>query len=330
MKHSSCMRKNISWLMLLRYIFFSSFFSNSKITIQNYEHLNCITNLLFRLLQMIDLRCCEIFESECWPSLAEDTVRDILKLDDLTISSEVQVFEALVRWGRGQLDENEVGDNAAAIKDKITPMLPLIRFKTMDFEMFGDFCNNHEYSKIFIDSEKLSIFLGICLRKKSILNDLCKDEFKKRLKVSENVHACIFNNRYNEHNYFFNGERCLKFSVNTNMYLVGFKLLEDDSQKSLSGAGNLHDIKLKIGSESNSDKVVIPGKLLTSGEVKLVNPTLLLPHTDYMLSVPNIVGRKTCSLVFGGGTSFKVDGVTLKINSDYQGVVMGLQFSRPL
>jgi len=317
--------------MLLRYIFLSSFFSNSKIIIQNYEHLNCIKNLLFCLLQMIDLRCCEIFESECWPSLAEDTVRDILKLDDLTISSEVQVFEALVRWGRGQLDENEVGDNAAAIKDKITPMLPLIRFKTMDFEMFGDLCNNHEYSKNFSDSEKLSIFLGICRRKKSILNDLCKDEFKKRLKVSENVHACIFNNRYYEHDNFV-GESFLKFSVNTNMYLVGFKLLED-AQKSLSNVGNLHDIELKIGSESNSDKVVIPVKLLTAGEVKLLNATLLLPHTDYMLSVPNIVGRKTGSLAIGGGTSFEIDGftrVTLKINSDYQGDVMGLQFSRPL
>jgi len=78
-------------------------------------------------LGWIDKSAKKVFESKAVLSFSKETLKSILTRDSLGSIKEIDLFEALIRWGRAKTKE----DTSEALKATIKDLLPLIRFPLM-------------------------------------------------------------------------------------------------------------------------------------------------------------------------------------------------------
>jgi len=78
-------------------------------------------------LAWIDKHAKGVFESKALLAFSKETLASILKRDTLQAIKEVELFEALLRWGKAK----ESKDTPGAFKETIKDLLPFIRFPTM-------------------------------------------------------------------------------------------------------------------------------------------------------------------------------------------------------
>ncbi|XP_076050678.1 BTB/POZ domain-containing protein 2-like [Oratosquilla oratoria] len=76
-----------------------------------------------------------VMTSETVPHLSKESLKDLLKADDICFSSEVVPFKGLVAWGRAQLGLDEE-PSGSAVRKKIGDLLKEIRFLDMSCDEF--------------------------------------------------------------------------------------------------------------------------------------------------------------------------------------------------
>ncbi|XP_059487648.1 kelch-like protein 40b isoform X2 [Neocloeon triangulifer] len=94
-----------------------------------------------------------VIGSLSWLEASKQTVIDVLQLDHLNISSELELFDAIVKWGKAQVTNNE------QIRHLIDEPLKLIRFRNLEPSQFASLCEKN--ADVLTDGEKLKIFMSI-------------------------------------------------------------------------------------------------------------------------------------------------------------------------
>ncbi|XP_076052472.1 BTB/POZ domain-containing protein 6-like [Oratosquilla oratoria] len=80
-----------------------------------------------------------VMSSETVSHLSKETLRDLLKSDDICFSSEAVPFKGLIAWGRAQLGPEEEEPSGSAVRQKIgDDLLKEVRFLNMSCDEFVD------------------------------------------------------------------------------------------------------------------------------------------------------------------------------------------------
>jgi hypothetical protein len=102
----------------------------------------------------------EALESLAWLNIrSDDTIVEFLKLECLNIS-EADLVRALIRWGKYQLQVQDIGNLNAQLRSKILPGLHQIRFDSLTLKEFAQLCKE-EFGTLLTGDEKSSIFVPI-------------------------------------------------------------------------------------------------------------------------------------------------------------------------
>jgi len=78
-------------------------------------------------LAWIDKNAKVVFESKSLLTFSKENLATLLKRDTLGAVKEIELFEALLRWGKAKASK----DTPDAVKETLKDLLPLIRFPTM-------------------------------------------------------------------------------------------------------------------------------------------------------------------------------------------------------
>lgn len=156
----------------------------------------------------------------------EDTVQDILQLDDLS-ASESELFKGISRWGiakiqaEGKLKKRKVPELRAVVDSCIK----LIRFMSMECKEFAEICTS---PIVLSTDEKHQILLSLVLKDPKYM----PENFNRSIITRQLTHsAIIYSTSYS---YLGNGtgghDENLQFSVNQSVNLLGFAIdLSDES-----------------------------------------------------------------------------------------------------
>ena len=102
----------------------------------------------------------EALGSLAWQKIrSDDTIVEFLKLECLNIS-EADLVRALIRWGKFQLQTQDIGNLNAQLRSKILPGLHQIRFDSLTLKEFAQLCKE-ELGTLLTGDEKSSIFVSI-------------------------------------------------------------------------------------------------------------------------------------------------------------------------
>ncbi|XP_065335101.1 uncharacterized protein LOC135936271 [Cloeon dipterum] len=97
----------------------------------------------------------EVLISPSWIHASSSTVEEIFKEPVLKLASEMELFDALVRWGK------ENSDSAPNLRLKIDSALKEIRFMTLSAHVFTELCKSNP--EIFSLQEKYQILTSISI-----------------------------------------------------------------------------------------------------------------------------------------------------------------------
>merc|ERR1711874_232341 len=76
-----------------------------------------------------------VFTSPSFVSMCRMSVAHLIE-QELTVSSEVIVFQALLKWGRSKLESNKEEITSKNLRKELQDFLPKVRFLTMSIEEF--------------------------------------------------------------------------------------------------------------------------------------------------------------------------------------------------
>ncbi|XP_059487056.1 uncharacterized protein LOC132203357 [Neocloeon triangulifer] len=126
-----------------------------------FKMLNC-PQLEFPLTVIME-KTKAVIVSSSWLKASKQTVIDVLQLDFLSIASETDLFDAIIRWGKAQ------ETNAEQIRLLIDVPLKMIRFRNLEPSEFVLLCEKTE--DVLTDGEKLKILMAIETGKDHFLPD---------------------------------------------------------------------------------------------------------------------------------------------------------------
>ncbi|XP_076050791.1 BTB/POZ domain-containing protein 2-like isoform X2 [Oratosquilla oratoria] len=87
-------------------------------------------------VQMLNRDPDAVMSPEMVSHLNQETLRDLLKSDDMGFSSEAVPFKGLIAWGRAQLGPEEEEPSGSAVREKIGDLLKEVRFLNMSYDEF--------------------------------------------------------------------------------------------------------------------------------------------------------------------------------------------------
>ncbi|XP_067137267.1 BTB/POZ domain-containing protein 1-like [Centruroides vittatus] len=112
-----------------------------------------------------------VLQSENFIQISQDTVINILKLNEMNIPSESVLFEAAIRWAKEQIAKaNQDSSSSRVIRVRMNPLLSHIRFLTMTIEQIF---LGPETSGIFKEGEIMKICKNIANYGSTALPDWC-------------------------------------------------------------------------------------------------------------------------------------------------------------
>lgn len=85
-----------------------------------------------------------VFRSKYFCMASRVVIEDILKLNKFTVSSEVEVIEAILKWCKADCKRRHGSTEYLYVRDSFLPFCRNLRFLTLDIQEFFDFIENHE------------------------------------------------------------------------------------------------------------------------------------------------------------------------------------------
>jgi BTB And C-terminal Kelch len=119
-----------------------------------------ILTISFNILQVIQKSTEQVLSDKSWLEAPEEVVLKVLQTEALHITESV-LFSYLVKWGRAQVEDEEIG-----VRAKIDDFLKNIKFCTMECTEFSNLCCQPIPLTL---EEKYKIFLGITQRNPEFL-----------------------------------------------------------------------------------------------------------------------------------------------------------------
>lgn len=122
---------------------------NERITIQNvfsrYEGAlsNNVDTLLKHCKNFIKNEAVSVFESSQFDEASVVVVEDILKQDDLAVSTELTIVNAVLRWGIAKCKRENIPLDDKSLREQIYPFLKYLRFLTLSAEEFQSILAKH-------------------------------------------------------------------------------------------------------------------------------------------------------------------------------------------
>ena len=101
-----------------------------------------------------------VFESKEFLKTSHEIVEDIIKLDNLSLATELQVIKAVLNWGAESLKRNEIPDNEKNLRNIINPFLKHLRILSLTPEEFQNLVKEYD---IFSSYESTVLFQRIMI-----------------------------------------------------------------------------------------------------------------------------------------------------------------------
>ncbi|XP_059468357.1 BTB/POZ domain-containing protein 1-like [Neocloeon triangulifer] len=175
-----------------------------------------------RCLKVIVMNTNAVLNSPHWCNISEEQLMDILSQNELDISCECDLLEALIQWGLAKVNaEGNCEISHDQVRSVINKPLQKIRFLSMGHQDFAKFCMKNK-NNIFSSSEKLDIMTSLSLKSpESLPKDFSKEDQSRSIFDK----AIIFDlkTRYNDKSIVY--PNVFKFSIDKDARLLGFKFL---------------------------------------------------------------------------------------------------------
>jgi len=85
-------------------------------------------------LEFFDMNADVLLEDKNFLNVPKAVLMELLPRDNLGADSELQVFQALLRWGEAELKRNKEEKTTESFQKVLAPLIPFIRFPTMTTE----------------------------------------------------------------------------------------------------------------------------------------------------------------------------------------------------
>lgn len=197
-----------------------------------------------------------IFESDDFINASPEVVKDIVKLDNLPVSTELEIIRAILKWGLKSLRRNEVPDDETNLRKSIDPFLKYLRILSLTSEEFQ--CLVKQYNiftafetvlltqKIMMPESNIKLPENFCCltlkRGAAVVSNVTSSKYQQHNSVKSNSPMSVRSNptksRYSDNNKI--GYEVRKYSSKNNNASSGFK------QKFNSSPNIIRDIEFPV------------------------------------------------------------------------------------